>query len=92
MLEADGFTAAGERLKTPEEAERIRAACDGGEALVLSVEKKEKTEAPPKLYDLTSLQRDTNRLLGYTAQQTPDYAQSLYEKSWRPIPAPIPAT
>ena len=86
VLEADGFTAAGERLKTPEEAERIRAACDGGEALVLSVEKKEKTEAPPKLYDLTSLQRDTNRLLGYTAQQTPDYAQSLYEKKLATYP------
>ena len=86
VLETKGFTASGERLKTPEEAQRIRAACDGGDVSVLSVEKKEKTEAPPKLYDLTSLQRDANRLLGYTAQQTLDYAQSLYEKKLATYP------
>ena len=44
------------------------------------VERKEKTEKPPQLYDLTMLQRDANRLLGFTAQQTLNYAQSLYEK------------
>ena len=43
-------------------------------------ERKEKTEKPPSLYDLTSLQRDANRILGFTAQQTLDYTQSLYEK------------
>lgn len=80
------FTATGEKLKTPEEAENIRAACDGMDAAVLSVEKKEKIESPPKLYDLTSLQRDANRLLGYTAQQTLDYAQSLYEKKLATYP------
>ena len=41
---------------------------------------KEKTEKPPALYDLTSLQREANRVLGYTAQQTLDYTQNLYEK------------
>ena len=51
-----------------------------GEAFVKKVERKEKTEKPPALYDLTSLQRDANRLLGFTAQQTLDYTQSLYEK------------
>ena len=44
------------------------------------MERKEKAESPPQLYDLTALQRDANRLLGFTAQQTLDYAQSLYEK------------
>ena len=80
LIDMGGFTASGEKLKSPEEAEAVRAACDGGEAVILTVEKKEKTEAPPKLYDLTALQRDANRLLGYTAQQVLDYAQSLYEK------------
>ena len=80
LIDAGGFTASGEKLKAPDEAEAVRAACDGGEAVILSIEKKEKTEAPPKLYDLTALQRDANRLLGYTAQQVLDYAQSLYEK------------
>lgn len=80
VIDTGSFCAWGERKKTPEEADAVRAACDGMNALVLSVEKKEKTEASPKLYDLTTLQRDTNRLLGYTAQQTLDLAQSLYEK------------
>ena len=44
------------------------------------VERKEKSEKPPALYDLTTLQRDANRLLGFTAQQTLDFLQSLYEK------------
>lgn len=60
--------------------------CDGQGALVLSVEKQVKTVQPPRLYDLTTLQRECNRIYGYTAQQTLDYVQSLYEKSWRPIP------
>lgn len=48
--------------------------------MVQKVERKEKNEKPPQLYDLTTLQRDANRLLGFTAQQTLNYAQSLYEK------------
>ena len=86
VITPDGFTADGERLKTNEEAESVRDACDGQNATVLSVEKKEKTEATPNLYDLTSLQRDANRLLGYTAQQTLDYAQALYEKKLATYP------
>lgn len=80
MIDTGGFLASGVKLASPEEAEAVRAACDGGDATVLSVEKKEKSEAPPKLYDLTTLQRDANRLIGYTAKQTLDLAQSLYEK------------
>ena len=75
-----GMTAASERIKEKKEAETLAARCHLGEAVVESVERKEKTENPPKLYDLTSLQRDANRLFGYTAQQTLDYTQSLYEK------------
>ena len=61
-------------------AEQLCAACDGKTAVVRSVERKQKTAQPPRLYDLTTLQRDGNRLLGYTAQQVLDYAQALYEK------------
>lgn len=86
VIEVEGLSAAGDKLKTSEEAENVRVACDGGSATVLSVEKKEKTEVPPKLYDLTSLQRDANRLLGYTAQQTLDYAQAIYEKKLATYP------
>ena len=54
--------------------------CTGESVTVKSVDSTEKTENPPLLYDLTTLQRDANRLLGYTAQQTLDYVQALYEK------------
>jgi DNA topoisomerase III, bacteria and conjugative plasmid len=80
------FTASSERLTDRDTAEQIRAACDGGTATVSSVEKQEKTAAPPRLYDLTALQRDANRLLGFTAQQTLDYAQALYEKKLATYP------
>ena len=80
------FTASGERMKNRTAAEQIRGECDGNSASVQSVEKQEKTTAPPRLYDLTSLQRDANRLLGFTAQQTLDYAQALYEKKLATYP------
>ena len=79
-LDLGGFIATGERLKTKKEAEAVAAACKGGAAIVQTVERKERTEKPPALYDLTTLQRDANRALGYTAQQTLDYLQALYEK------------
>ena len=79
-LDCGGFTATGERQKTKKEAETTAAACKGGAAILQAVERKEKTEKPPALYDLTTLQRDANRALGFTAQQTLDYLQSLYEK------------
>ena len=75
-----GFTVQGERLTDSAAAEVTRSAADGQDAVVISVEKQHKTTAPPKLYDLTGLQRDANRLLGFTAQQTLDYVQSAYEK------------
>ena len=75
-----GFTAASERMKERNDAEKIVALCDGKTAVVKSAERREKSEKAPALYDLTSLQRDANRVLGYTAQQTLDYLQNLYEK------------
>lgn len=75
-----GFIANSPRLKSKEEAERIAAVCQYKTAVVKKIEKKQRMEKPPKLYDLTALQRDANRLFGYSAQQTLDYTQSLYEK------------
>ncbi|BDQ54374.1 DNA topoisomerase [Enterococcus faecalis] len=81
-----GFTASGEKMSGRNEAEKIRMDCDGQAALVLSVEKQVKTVQPPRLYDLTTLQRECNRIYGYTAQQTLDYVQSLYEKKLATYP------
>ena len=80
QLTMDGFIASSDRLKKKYEAEALRTACNDQMAKVTKAERKEKTEKPPALYDLTSLQRDANRVLGYTAQQTLDYTQNLYEK------------
>lgn len=88
QLDCGSLRAISERLTERAEAERIAALCDGKEARIIKLEQKERLEQPPRLYDLTSLQRDANRLLGYTAQQTLDYAQSLYEKK----PASYPRT
>ena len=81
-----GFLAQSERMKTREEAEQIRAACHCKKAAVKQIERRQKKEKPPKLYDLTALQRDANRIYGYTAQQTLDYAQTLYEKKLATYP------
>ena len=85
-LDCGSLSAISERLTERAEAERIAALCDGKEARISKLERKERLEQPPRLYDLTSLQRDANRLLGYTAQQTLDYAQSLYEKKLASYP------
>ena len=79
-LELPGFSAASSRMDNKGTAEQLRQASEGGMATVKQVERKDKTEKPPALYDLTTLQRDANRLLGFTAQQTLDYLQNLYEK------------
>ena len=80
QLEMNGTEAVSEKLNDSTEVERAAAACKGVPAICTSVTKEQKKEQPPKLYDLTTLQREVNRLLGYTAKQTLDYAQSLYEK------------
>ena len=76
----NGLDAVSEHISDKTEADRIAETCENGQALVSSVVKEEKWVAPPKLYDLTTLQRDANRLFGFTAKQTLEYTQSLYEK------------
>lgn len=76
----DGFTADMEKIKTKDEANEIAAACSQKQAAVSSVRRETKSANPPKLYDLTTLQREANRYYGFTAQQTLELVQSLYEK------------
>ena len=81
QVTAGGITASSRRFQDQAEATSLLLQCRSeGKAMVESVETKEKLEKPPLLYDLTSLQRDANRILGFTAQQTLDYTQNLYEK------------
>ncbi len=76
-----GGTASSKRFAQKDDADALLSACrKEASVAVQKVERKGKVENPPLLYDLTTLQRDANRLLGYSAQQTLDYAQSLYEK------------
>ena len=78
---ADGGTASSKRFAQKADAELLLSKCrKEGRVTVQKMERKEKSENPPPFYDLTALQRDANRLLGFTARQTLDYAQSLYEK------------
>ena len=76
----NGLEAVSEHISDKAEAEKIAGVCTNGQAIVTAVVKEEKWIAPPKLYDLTTLQRDANRLFGFTAKQTLEYTQSLYEK------------
>ena len=81
LLKMEDCMASSERFKNKSQAEALLAECrKASQAVLQKTERKEKTEHPPALYDLTSLQRDANRLLGYSAQQTLDYTQALYEK------------
>ncbi len=79
-LDCGGVTLTGERISGKEDAAAIAAACEGSAVTIQTVERREKSEKAPALYDLTTLQRDANRILGYTAQETLDYLQALYEK------------
>ena len=81
LLKMEGCMASSERFKDKARAEWLLAECQkSSRVFVQKTERKEKSEGPPALYDLTTLQRDANRLLGYSAQQTLDYTQALYEK------------
>lgn len=79
-LDAGGVSALSERLNDEAAAQQMKAACEKSQAVCTSLKKEKKTVAPPKLFDLTALQREANRLYGFTAKQTLDYAQALYEK------------
>lgn len=81
QLGMNGITAASRRFDEKGDAQQLLATCkETMKAVIKSMDRKEKTERAPLLYDLTSLQRDANRILGFTAQQTLDYTQALYEK------------
>ena len=75
-----GAEAISERLPAADEAQELKKACEAAQAVCASLSREQKTAAPPKLFDLTSLQREANRIFGYTAKQTLDLAQALYEK------------
>ena len=79
-LQVDGAEAVSEKFTDPAQAKQVQGACQNGQAVCTSIIREKKKEQPPKLYDLTTLQREANRIFGYTAKQTLDYAQSLYEK------------
>ena len=82
-----GCTASSRRISEKDSAENLLAECRKEMiSTIQKVTRKEKSESPPLLYDLTTLQRDANRLLGYSAQQTLDYVQSLYEKKLTTYP------
>lgn len=79
-LDCGAFTAESQRIDTKKKADEIANACHNKNAVITAKEQTKKEENPPLLYDLTALQREANRELGYTSQQTLDYVQSLYEK------------
>ena len=79
-LDCGGMTATGERISVKKDASALAVSCEGSAAAIQTAERRERSEKPPALYDLTTLQREANRALGYTAQQTLDYLQALYEK------------
>ena len=79
-LDVGGVAALSERQDDEAAARQMKAACEKSQAVCTSLKKEKKTVAPPKLFDLTALQREANRLYGFTAKQTLDYAQALYEK------------
>ena len=81
LIDSQGkpINAVSEHFTSREEANRLAGMCEGRTAMVTSLDRQTKTAAPPKLYDLTTLQRDANRLFGYTAAKTLECAQSLYE-------------
>ena len=79
-IQSGSLKAGSGRIASMDKADTLRKACAGASAICSSVKREKKTEQPPKLYDLTTLQREANRLFGFTAKQTLDYAQQLYEK------------
>jgi len=79
-LDLDGTEAASARISDKEKAEELKDACRASSAVCISVSREKKTALPPKLFDLTTLQREANKLYGYTAKQSLDLAQALYEK------------
>lgn len=78
-LNCGEFILSSARIDDENAADSLVSACDGSTVTISSVKREVKTDKAPKLYDLTTLQREANKAFGYTAQQTLDYTQSLYE-------------
>lgn len=74
------LVAVSENIINKADAELLAALCDGSEAIITELKREQKKVSPPKLYDLTSLQREANRYFGFTAKQTLDLLQELYEE------------
>lgn len=74
------LTVVSENIANEEAADLLAALCNGSTAVVTQMKKERKKSFPPKLYDLTSLQREANRYFGYTAKHTLDMLQELYEE------------
>ena len=79
-IDVNGMDAVSEKFKTRDEATSVEGTAVFNEVRVTKVEEENKSIAQPRLYDLTTLQRDANRIFGFTAKQTLEYTQSLYEK------------
>ena len=79
-ITGNGIVAESERMVQEQNADTVQAACDGQCAVVGSIERKRKEQSAPKLYDLTTLQREANRYYGFTASQTLKIVQELYEE------------
>ena len=79
-IQSGSLKAGSGRIASMDEANTLKSTCAGTSAICTSIKRERKAEQPPKLYDLTALQREANRLFGFTAKQTLDYAQQLYEK------------
>ncbi len=86
ILEADGIRAVSDNFEDEEAARSLAEKCSGSDAVVIEVNRQTRTKQPPRLYDLTSLQREANRVFGYTAKTTLDYAQKLYEAKYITYP------
>lgn len=74
------LVAVSENITNKADAELLAALCDGSEAIITELKREQKKVSPPKLYDLTSLQREANRYFGFTAKKTLDLLQELYEE------------
>lgn len=85
-ITGNGIVAESERMAQEQDADTMQAACDGQCAVVGSIEHKRKEQSAPKLYDLTTLQREANRYYGFTASQTLKIVQELYTTSVRTLP------
>ena len=76
----EAIDAISDRIDTRADADNLLAKCKGNTAVVTSIVREDKKMSIPKLYDLTSLQRDANKIFGFTAKKTLDHTQTLYER------------